>query len=191
MELEEASKIREFLRKTLLDSYQDEYKEISDIWRVLETKAQGNIAIAGIFIAGAFAFIGKIERQTFWLEKELLFLVISVVFSVLVLKVRQVYFPPMGGFIDQMFIDHLKITNDDELLARFPRFINDQAKAWEKVKINLERQNKLKARFLGFAQWFLLIAILTVALATLLKIIHLNATSERINKNEVCEFRMQ
>ena len=99
---EDVSSIREFLRKNLFDSYRDEYKEISDIWRGLETKAQGNIAIAGIFIAGAFAFIAKPETGIHWLEKQfliasLVFLVISVVSSVLVLKVREVYFPPMGG----------------------------------------------------------------------------------------------
>lgn len=194
--MEDASKIKEFLRKTLLDSYRDEYKEISDIWRGLETKAQGNIAIAGIFIAGAFAFISKIDQQTSRLEKgflisALVFLVASVIFSVLVLRVRQVYFPPMGGFIDQMFIDHLKITIDTELFDRLPRFINDQAKAWRKVKTNTEAQNKLKARYLGFAQWFLLIAILTIASATLIKIIQLNSSDERSNKNEVRVFQLQ
>lgn len=193
--MEDVSKIREFLRKTLLDSYREEYKEISDVWRTLETKAQGNIAVAGIFIAGAFAFIGKINQQTYWLEKgllsaALLFLVGSVIASVLVLRVRQLYFPPLGGFIDQMFIDHLKVKDDEELLERLPLFINDQAKAWRSVKSNIEEQNRQKATYLTLAQWSLLIAILIVALATFVKITQLNSIEKRSNENEMCKLSM-
>ena len=174
--MEDASKIREFLRKTLLDSYRDEYKELADIWRGLETKAQGNIAIAGIFIAVVFAFIREAGQQSYWAERAclglaLIFLVISVIFSIMVLRVRQAPFPPMGGFVDKMFIDHLNIKDDAELLERLPLLINDQAKAWRQVKEMVVTSNKSKARNLWAAQVFLLAAILTFATLTLLRII--------------------
>ncbi|MDQ3474098.1 MAG: hypothetical protein M3447_10210 [Acidobacteriota bacterium] len=51
--------IRETWRKATLDAFLDEYREQTETWRSLETKAQGNIAVAGIFVAGSLAYITK------------------------------------------------------------------------------------------------------------------------------------
>jgi hypothetical protein len=172
--VEDASKIREFLRKTLLDSYKDEYKELAEVWRGLETKAQGNIAIAGIFIAGVFVFLREINPHTLWVEKLILgiaviLFVISVFFSIFVLQVRQVPLPPMGSFADHMFVDLLRF-NDDELRQRIGFFINDQAKAWKEVKQGILTTNETKAANLWLGQQFLLFAIAAIAVLIVFRI---------------------
>jgi hypothetical protein len=70
-----------------------------------------------------------------------------------------------------MFIDHLKIKDNAELLERLPLFINDQSRAWRQVKANMEAQNKRKVLYLETAQLFLLLAVLMTACATLVKIV--------------------
>lgn len=164
---EDVPKIREFLRKALLDSYKDEYKELAEVWRGIETKAQGNIAITGIFIAGVFIFLREINSQTFWAEKLILGLavvlfIISVYLAIFALQVRQTRFPPMGGFADNMFIDLLRF-GDVELCERLPRFINDQANAWSQVKEDIIASNEVKAAYLWWAQQFLLFAVAAIA----------------------------
>src|ERR1043165_7035429 len=89
------SEAKESLKRTVLDSCYDEYKEYVANRRSLETKAQGNVGIAGIFIAGVFAFITKSDFPRNEVERIILltalgFLVSSVVFSILVLQARTV-----------------------------------------------------------------------------------------------------
>jgi hypothetical protein len=51
-DIEESTKIAE---RALMDCT-DEYKEQSDVWRTLESKAQVVITVAGVFLAAVFAF---------------------------------------------------------------------------------------------------------------------------------------
>lgn len=163
------SELKESLRRAVLVAYREEYKELSDTWRGLETKAQGSIAIAGIFIAGAFAYIRDITPNSHPYEKLFLIIIVlclvtSVVLSILALKIRTVAAPPMGEYIDQMVRDILNLNNDDELAERIVRFDNDQITTWRMVKKEAENANRLKARYLWRAQIFLMSAIATVAL---------------------------
>jgi hypothetical protein len=173
-----ASKIKETLLKLVIESYRDGYKELADAWRNLETKAQGNIAISGIFIGGVFAYIQKVDPQLQQNEKVLLglaafFLVVSVIFSVISLKVRTVPAPPLGGFVDKLVTDLLECAEDDgDLITRIPALCYDQISGWRDVEINVIESIRLKARNLKGAQIFLTVAILTVGLLTLLKIFY-------------------
>jgi hypothetical protein len=113
-----AGKVKETLLKLVIESYRDGYKELADAWRNLETKAQGNIAISGIFIGGVFAYIQKVDPQLQQNEKVLLglaafFLVVSVIFSVISLKIRTVPAPPLGGFVDKLVTDLIECAEDD------------------------------------------------------------------------------
>lgn len=168
--------IKEALRKAVLEAYSNEYKELSDTWRGLETKAQGSIAIAGIFIAGAFAYIRDITPNAYRHEKLFLLiaiicLVISVVLSILVLKIRTIAAPPMGEYIDRVVQDILRLNKVDELPERLVRFDNDQIAAWRIVKNEAQLSNMLKARYLWRAQIFLMSAIVTVAILMTSRII--------------------
>ena len=173
-----AGKVKETLLKLVIDSYRDGYKELADAWRNLETKAQGNIAISGIFIGGVFAYIQKVDPQLQQNEKVLLglaafFLVVSVIFSVISLKIRTVPAPPLGGFVDKLVTDLIECAEDDgDLITRIPALCYDQISGWRDVEIEVIESIKLKARSLKGAQIFLTVAILTVGLLTLLKIFY-------------------
>lgn len=173
-----AGKVKETLLKLVIESYRDGYKELADAWRNLETKAQGNIAISGIFIGGVFAYIQKVDPQLQLNEKVLLglaafFLVVSVIFSVISLKIRTVPAPPLGGFVDKLVTDLIECAEDDgDLITRIPALCYDQISGWRDVEIKVVESIRLKARSLKGAQIFLTVAILTVGLLTLLKIFY-------------------
>lgn len=173
-----ASETRESLLKLVIESYRDGYKELADEWRSLESKAQGNIAISGIFIGGVFAYIQKVDPQLQQVEQILLgvaafLLVVSVIFSVVALRIRSVPAPPVGGFVDKLVTDLLECAKDDgDLITRIPALCYDQIGGWRDVEIKVTESIRLKARSLKGAQASLTVAILTVGLLTLLKIFY-------------------
>lgn len=169
----EVSTVKADLRKAILDAYREEYKELADTWRGLETKAQGNVAIAGIFIAGVFAFIRDIDNAAFCIEKCALTIIIlclagSVIYSVLALKIRNVAAPPLGKNFHEMASDIFNI--DGDLNERLPSLANDQIRLWQSANNKIEEANKLKADHLNRAQLCLLCAILIVASILIIKI---------------------
>jgi hypothetical protein len=161
--------MKESLRQASLEAYREDYKKLTDTWHNLEGKAQGNVAIAGIFIAGAFAFIREIEKNAYLHEKIFLAtaitcLVISVVLSILTLRIRWVAFPPVGENVDRLVADLLRISDPTEFSNRLPLFFNDQIAEWRIVNDAVDEANKLKAKHLWRAQLFLLSSIIIIAL---------------------------
>lgn len=168
------SETKETLRKAVLDSYRDEYKEYADNWRNLETKAQGNVAVAGIFIAGVFAFITKTDSALNEIEKFFFFLAIgflvsSVIFSIFVLRTRSVPVPPLGSFMDYT-VKRLLVVDNADFHERLQRFGSDHFNTWRKVMAETEKAIRLKADRLWIAQILLMGAILTVAILTFIKV---------------------
>jgi hypothetical protein len=165
---------RDKLREKALTASYDEYKELSAAWRNLDTKAQGNITVAGIFIAGAFAYLTKFTQpgivEAGILSFAILFLVACVVLSVLVLQVREV--PPhyLGGFMRDMVSD-LEGKTDKEFREYLPAFYTLHARKWNESSEKLINANKGKGKRLWQSQVFLLAAIFTAALLVLFKLI--------------------
>jgi hypothetical protein len=168
--------LRESLESSVLDSYQEENKELSETWRSLETKAQGAVAISGIFIAGAFAYIREVNLQAHRVDKIflgtcILSLVVSVVLSIFALRVRKVAAAPIGEYLDDLVQDLLQLENDGELEERLPDFVRDQIGLWRRVVKAASATNKSKASYLLAAYVFLVLAILMVALLSILKLV--------------------
>jgi hypothetical protein len=171
-----AQEIRQSLHGSVIEAYSNEYKELADTWRNLETKAQSAITIAGIFIAGAFAYVRDIRPETHKSEKVLLgvcvcFLIASVVLSILALRLRKIAAPLMGENLDKLVDDLLQISEDKEFLDRLPNYYNDQIALWQQVKKETHDANQSKARFLWWAHITLVLAIVVVACITVLKTI--------------------
>lgn len=171
----EGGEIRESLQKAVLESYRDEYKELSEAWRNLESKAQGSVAIAGIFIGGAFAYIREIGSEAGRLEKvflgaSIICLIISVTFAVLALTVRKVAAPPIGEYVDGLVQDLLRLENDDDLVHRLPRFTGDQIDSWREVTTDAKQRTRSKANCLSGSHVFLVLAILAIALLSISKL---------------------
>jgi hypothetical protein len=175
MALMDIPKIKESLREAALRTHFDEYKELAQTWRGLEGKAQGAIAVAGIFIGGAFAYIRDINPGTRLYEKVFLgmtvvFLIISVILSVLVLKTRKIPSLPLGRFVSY-YVKHLvKVEAEKDFQEYLSVFFSSHSERWLAVTSRMYEVNRLKAKYLWLAQLSLMAAILTVACLTILNI---------------------
>jgi hypothetical protein len=167
-----ALEIRESFRQAALDAYREEYKELTEVWKVLETKAQGTVTIAGIFIAAAFTFAKDLAatRLDFYgnllLGAAIACLIFTIIFSVLALKTREVKLPPAGERV-KLMADHYKDVADADLPDRKRRFINQQVNEWQRVVDDARDDIDAKERWIRTAQGFLVIAIITAATITL------------------------
>ena len=170
------AEIHDSLREATLDAYRDEYGEYSETWRTLETKAQGNIAVAGIFIAGSLAYLTKTDlnlaqHEQVFLLAAIICLIVSVVLSIIVLRSEEVTPPPLGSFVSHFSSVLLTKTNQTELETYVVTFFNDHAKQWEQVISEIRDGNDTKALFLWRAQLLLIIAIFAVAALSLSKLV--------------------
>lgn len=172
--------IKESLCQAALDAYHDEYEKLTDIWKGLETKAQGVVTIAGIFIAGAFAFIRDLttlhlnQNDKRLLGVAIFCLVLSVILSILVLTLRKVEPPPTGGEVSQAVRDILRLkpgeiaAQHDEILPELNLdFINEQTIMWRRAMESASKVIKWKVKSLWAAQWLLVVAISLVVWLTL------------------------
>jgi len=163
----DVSKLRELLRAYILDCYDKEYKEIALIWQRIEAKAQGNVAIAGVFIGAVLAFVresgARSLPETVMLVLATVMLAISLIFSILALRVRKTT-PDAPYSVAGEFCFDLLVFQDAELLSRFDDFLKDHRTVWRKSNDQLNALRNEKARHLWFGQLWLALAILTVAL---------------------------
>lgn len=169
----DASEINE-LRKQAINAFYDEYKELIAAWRNLDTKAQGNITIAGIFIAGAFGYISKVNQQPAIYEKALFTLTISllitsVILAVLVLEIRTIFSAPLGNFVSENVKNISEVTDESDFVEYSRRIFYFHVARWQSVNLELTLANKNKGERLRQAQRFLLAAILVAALLTIIK----------------------
>ena len=167
---------RETWRKTTLDAFRDEYREHSEIWRSLENKAQGNIAVAGIFVAGSLAYLTKSDvklypHEVIFLLAAVVCLIVSVVLSILTIKTQEITPPPLGSFVNHF--TRVLLGMDPICFKGFlATFYADHANQWIKVIAELRESNETKAQLLWRAQEFLIAAILAVAALSLSKLIY-------------------
>ncbi|HEX8148175.1 MAG TPA: hypothetical protein VF591_13425 [Pyrinomonadaceae bacterium] len=161
------------LREKALEASYDEYKELTAAWRTLDTKAQGNVTIAGIFVAAAVAYLTKFERpgpgERFFLLFAILFLVTCIVLALVALFIRDV--PPhyLGASLREM-VEDLEGVTGEEFQAQLRYFYNLHAEQWESSRKRLSGANKVKGEYLLVSQVFLLLAIVSAAALVILKI---------------------
>lgn len=175
--MKDIDELKEFLCSTALEAYQNEYDGLLASWRNIEGKAQSTASVSGVFIAATFAFAREISSQTNLQNLDLLkklvllsiiCLVISVISALLVMWVRSLPAPPGGWVIEEMVNDIL--NSHDSVKARFPAFLQDQLRMWRNTNKYLRKANTTKASLLKSSQIFLLVAILSAALSTALRI---------------------
>ncbi|MHB9073001.1 MAG: hypothetical protein ACYC6G_05700 [Desulfobaccales bacterium] len=164
------------LRSTLLESLQDEYEKIVYTSRTIETKAQANVAIAGIFIAGAFAYLKDnitiiLLYQKILLGFGIIFLIGSVIFSIIALKVRKLPAPFMGRSLNETIMLLLQIHDAQELSQRMPCLIREQIDKWVEINNKNDAANHNKAIYLWVAQLLLTTAIIFIGVLTFLSIV--------------------
>jgi hypothetical protein len=174
-ELTDLHQIRESLRASTIAAYQEQYKDLMDTWKGLETKSQGNIAIAGIFIAGSFAIMKDILPLLHTVER-LIFsialgcLVVSIILSILSLQVREVVEPPLGD--KQYDLGRLLITalNENEFKEQISNALNTQILWWQEAITKAKTVFLLKAGYLRWAQLLIMAAVILITVLMLARI---------------------
>jgi len=151
------------LPRLALDSYRDEYRDLSETWRNLDTKAQGLGAIAGIVIAAVFAWVRDLPASFNSYERivvlvTLMLLVGAVIAAVLALQVRKVAAPPLGDMTAEMVHDLMEKGEATEHEQRLANFSNDQAETWRQTNNDMRQHCERKANWLSVGQIALLLA---------------------------------
>ncbi|HSU13139.1 hypothetical protein [Longimicrobium sp.] len=161
---EPAADLRIALLREALESYRSEYDLLVERWKGLETKAQGTVAIAGIFLAGIFTFIRDLKATSPALERWVLVLValllaLTVALAVLALRVREIEDPVPGQEAERMVLDICSLSVE-EIPERMPGLFGEQFGVWREVNLRVRASVERKARWLRCAQSFLMAASL-------------------------------
>lgn len=161
------------LLRISLDSYKEEYRDLMDTWKSLDSKAQGCGGLAGIFLAAGFAWARQMtttipSTERFALAVSLIVLVGSVLCAVLALQIRTVPAPPLGDATGALVRDLLKARKPKEAPARLAAFHHDQIGLWKKVNEQVDAKNASKARWTLYSQAALLCASVIVAMISVL-----------------------
>lgn len=147
----------------LVEAYRAEYDDLSKIWSGLDTKAQGNVTICGIFVAGVLAFVRDVSHGTpldrlVFITLALICLVASILASIRALRISEVRSAPMGIELDGMVNDLTALdTVEDE---RMEFFLHDHAKLWLETNSEIQKLNDGKAYWVEWSQVLITAAIL-------------------------------
>lgn len=164
---------RDELREKALAASSDDYKELTGTWRYLDTKAQVNIAIAGVFIAAAFTYLTRLTpaglAEVLLLFLTVLSLVVCVFISVLALRVQDAPSPVLGDFLRRQVAD-LEGKSDEEFRASLPSFYKERADLWNRPTEQLSATLRRQGSLLWGAQVFLVVAILSAAILVIFKL---------------------
>lgn len=164
------------LTKLALEAYREEYRDLSETWKHLDTKAQSMGAIAGIFLAAAFAWardvpsgIGDLSRGL--LAGSIALLVATIVLAVFALLIRQVAAPPLGDETADMVQDILEKQKVDEAAQRLRGLYNDQMTAWKDTNTDTAEHNRSKAGLVAIGQTALVLAAILVAVHSIIAVL--------------------
>jgi hypothetical protein len=169
------------LFEAVLERYQEEYKEWSEIWRILESKAQATLTISGIFITASELFVKEVgigfpPFMNLFVALVIICLAISVTCAVLVLITRQTDTAPTGSGYKKFANDLLNnLENKSSFTASDSyelkaNLVRDRIKAWEYSISSREEACKSKAEKLKFSHFALLCSLSLVAFISIISI---------------------
>lgn len=152
------------MRKHALDELKAEHAELWDSWKVVEAKAQPIAALAGVFLAGIFAYLTQLPKASSDLERLLLlFIAVTLVFSALcalqAIWVVEVNSPYLSSEDINEIDDLIRVSSDEaELFARHERLIQAATTRWTGACAALRLALLTKQRWLTACLWFLCVA---------------------------------
>jgi hypothetical protein len=157
-----------------IEGYRTEYLQLSDTWDKLDSKAQGNIGVCGLFLAGMLAFIRALNESSDGVEKLSLTLICSLLFgstffAAKVLRVQDVPSGPVGESLNKLVQDLLRVESPVPS-ERILNFGKDQTTIWNTVNVEFRNANSAKALNLTRAQWLLQGAVAVAAFIVIYKI---------------------
>ena len=155
----------ETLAQAVLDARKAECTQWDDAGKLLDTRAQANVAIASVFLAGVFAILREpahSRAQAALFAGTVVLLSCSVLFSTLSLRVRTLEMASIGDNIEK-FANDLWPRSDEQFVSALPNFISDQARIWEHRERRLAALIAKKADYLKIAQWTMFCGIVAAA----------------------------
>lgn len=160
---------RSDLSKMVLQAYENEYAVKTSLWEQIERKAQGSIAIAGIMLAGGFAFARQLDASIGALQKFLLVgIIVTLLFAiwqcVKALKVTVIDVPPTADEIRQLGDDALWFPESSKLPDRVNGLRYDLLDLWSTCNKVLGEKCEEKAVLVRRSQSAILISALLIGL---------------------------
>lgn len=171
---ENASQATEIeILKMVLQSYADEYHDMSETWRHLDAKGQGATGIGGIFVAATFAFAREIATDVSTMELTMLVitvgvLLISIGCAIKGLALRPLEAPPMGESFESLTNALLSVKDPRERAERLPRLIGDQVALWKENNEAIAKASLSKAECIRWSQKLLFVVIIMAGLIAIL-----------------------
>jgi hypothetical protein len=153
----------------------DEYKELSETWRHLDTKAQGNVVISGILLASVVAFLSKGQGPATGLDRALVTVAVvslgaTIVLAVRALRVQAVTGPPHFGSIQEVIDDFLRAATTEERSARIGGLVREELALWTECNGQIRKSVDTKATRLSWAQNGILLATIIVSVFTIIRV---------------------
>lgn len=152
----------------------DDYDLANATYAAIDSKAQASFGVAGIFVAGAVALLNGVadaSNVSAWIVGGVVacyvLLVGAIVCSLVALKVRETETPIRSPDVVRMTMDVLALP--DEALTAETRagWYQEQVHTWSTAIEDVEKTNKIKARWLRLAQLSLMLAVAVAGAATI------------------------
>lgn len=157
----------------LIQAYSDEYSRHEEGWNAIETKAQGTIAVAGIFAGFALNYVTDIPSDLALPMRLLvvdivLLLLVSIVAAALALHVRDYKAAPPGAYYEELVNDYRLVASDGGGTDGYKLLLQkNELFAWKSAVTDRKLKNDQKAKRVRIAQYCLLGAIaLTTVFST-------------------------
>lgn len=162
--------------RLLLNHAEMEYSELSDTWRDIERKAQGTIAIAGIFSAGIVAILKDAYPASFllclFLTLSFSCLVISTIEAILALFVSEVVCIEDSENLIYEAKSIFDSRSEEEAKETIRIFVMNRLEHWKVAIESLSAANRKKVRSLEIAQKFMFASVIFFAFAFLGKFVY-------------------
>jgi hypothetical protein len=162
--------------KQVLEACAAEHDQLAGISQLLDSKAQATAATSGIFIAASFAFVQDITVKLptlyiAFLGPSIGLLLLSVFFAILGMWLQRAIGRPTAEFVQKLILDLLKKVGPDDIGTRAGGFYGDQVHEWLPALQRLRIVVKRKSRFVVTSQLFLLLALVSISILTVIYIL--------------------
>ncbi len=160
---------RDEIRQTVATGIAAEYDRVESVWRALESKAQGTIAVAGVFAGFALNFSKDIPKLVHPAVKlttiaTVILIALSILYSALALRVRGMARPPSGMYLRKLAEDFALLESEQERCEYRPVLQKMIIDEWSKAASELQAASTAKADYISSSQGLLLFAILSAAI---------------------------
>jgi hypothetical protein len=154
-----------------LKTFQDEYKDRLETWRMIDGKAQMVLTTSGAFLGGVFALVQKLPTTFDGGHRALVLLAVTslaaaVIASLLALRPRSVFDPPTGKTaLDELAALEARGPVTVEQVLNMKR---DTATVWLQCVQSMAEANRIKATLVRRGQVLIGAGALCVSVVILL-----------------------